>query len=86
MAALTWLLIPVAAAVAAAIWARWAVRRRRTGDGASLAGYERFRQAMQATAAVPSAAAGAPVRAADRDVVVDGEGDSPRGPVVGPVP
>jgi hypothetical protein len=84
------LLIPVAAAVAAAIWARWAVRRRRTGDGASLAGYERFRQAMQATAVVPSAAASAapsgPARAAERDVVVDGEGDSPRGPVAGPVP
>ncbi|WP_103884404.1 hypothetical protein [Actinacidiphila yanglinensis] len=86
MAALTWLLIPVAAAVAAAIWGRWAARRRTTGDGASLAGYERFRQAMQ-TSSVSPAAAGAPsVPRADREVPPDDEEDSPRGPVAGPVP
>lgn len=47
MAALVWLVIPVVAVVAAAIWGRWAGRRRVTGDGASLAGYERFRVAME---------------------------------------
>ncbi|MFD3451595.1 hypothetical protein ACFWVC_05390 [Streptomyces sp. NPDC058691] len=35
------------AAVAAAVWGSWAARTRSTGDGASLAGYERFREAMQ---------------------------------------
>jgi hypothetical protein len=43
-----WLLIPAVAAVFAAIWARWAARKRTTHDGASLAGYERFRAAMEA--------------------------------------
>lgn len=47
MAALAWLVIPFVAAVCAAVWARWASHARSTGDGASLAGYERFRQAMQ---------------------------------------
>lgn len=47
MAALAWLLIPLAAAVVAALWGRWAARHRPTGDGASLAGYERFRVAME---------------------------------------
>lgn len=51
MAALAWLLIPLLAAVFAAVWARWASHTRTTGDGASLAGYERFRQAMQADTA-----------------------------------
>jgi hypothetical protein len=41
------LVIPLVAAVCAALWARWASHTRATGDGASLAGYERFRQAMQ---------------------------------------
>lgn len=86
MGALTWLLIPVAAAVAAAIWARWAARRRSLGDGASLAGYERFRQAMQTSSVTPAAAGGAPVSAVDGDIPSEDEEDSPRGPVVGPVP
>jgi ABC-type spermidine/putrescine transport system permease subunit II len=47
VAALAWLVIPLVAAVLAALWARWASHTRATGDGASLAGYERFRQAMQ---------------------------------------
>lgn len=46
MAALAWLLIPVVAAIAAAVWGGWAARTRSTGDGASLADYERFRAAM----------------------------------------
>ncbi|MDX6351175.1 MAG: hypothetical protein QOF84_5965 [Streptomyces sp.] len=47
MAALAWLLIPVVAAIAAAVWGSWAARTRTTGDGASLADYERFREAMR---------------------------------------
>jgi hypothetical protein len=47
MQALAWLLIPVVAAVVAAVWAGWANRTRSTGDGASLADYERFREAME---------------------------------------
>ncbi|MGP9018707.1 hypothetical protein ACT1U9_09870 [Streptomyces sp. BR1] len=46
MAALTWLLIPLFAAVGAAIWASWAARNRTAGDVAELAGYNRFRDAM----------------------------------------
>ncbi|MEV6551268.1 hypothetical protein AB0M57_21505 [Streptomyces sp. NPDC051597] len=47
MAALTWLLIPLFAAVGAAIWASWAARNRTSGDVAELAGYSRFREAME---------------------------------------
>jgi hypothetical protein len=47
MAALAWLLIPVIGALAAALWASWAGRsRKQAGDVHSLAGYERFREAM----------------------------------------
>jgi hypothetical protein len=48
MAALAWLIIPVAAALAAMVWAGWAARTpRATGDPASLAEHERFRAAME---------------------------------------
>ncbi|WP_329174944.1 hypothetical protein [Streptomyces sp. NBC_01477] len=47
MAALAWLLIPLVGVLVAVVWARWAARPRTTEDGASLAGYERFRAAMQ---------------------------------------
>jgi len=87
VAALAWLLIPLAAAVAAAIWGRWAARRRTTGDGASLAGYERFREAMQG-AAVPARKDGGKDGGRDGkgDPPAEGGEDSPRGPVAGPVP
>lgn len=49
MAALAWLLIPVVAAVAAALWGSWAARNRKAGDVAELAGYARFREAMERT-------------------------------------
>jgi hypothetical protein len=49
MAALAWLLIPLFAAVGAAIWGRWASRNRTSGDVAELAGYARFRDAMEKT-------------------------------------
>jgi len=48
MGALAWLVIPVIAALVAAVWAAWAARSpRATGDGSSLADYERFREAME---------------------------------------
>lgn len=47
MAALVWLLIPFLGFLVAVLWARWAARTRTHTDGASLAGYERFRTAMQ---------------------------------------
>lgn len=46
MAALAWLLIPLFAAVGAAIWGSWAARDRTSGDISELAGYARFREAM----------------------------------------
>jgi hypothetical protein len=47
VAALAWLLIPLIGVLVAVVWARWAARGRSTADGASLAGYARFRAAMQ---------------------------------------
>ncbi|KIF76598.1 hypothetical protein QR77_27440 [Streptomyces sp. 150FB] len=47
MAALAWLLIPLVAAIGAAIWGSWASKTRTTGDIAELDGYARFRDAMK---------------------------------------
>ncbi|MFE7326535.1 hypothetical protein ACFU8W_16385 [Streptomyces sp. NPDC057565] len=47
MAALAWLLIPFFAAFGAAIWGSWAARNRTTGDVTELAGFARFREAME---------------------------------------
>jgi hypothetical protein len=47
MAALAWLLIPLFAVVGAAIWGSWAQRNKTIGDVAELAGYARFRDAME---------------------------------------
>ncbi|MFG3494965.1 hypothetical protein [Streptomyces sp. NPDC047928] len=47
MTVLAWLLIPLFAAVGAAIWGGWASRNRTTEDIAELAGYARFRDAME---------------------------------------
>ncbi|MER8046523.1 hypothetical protein [Streptomyces sp. NPDC094032] len=57
MAALAWLLIPLFAVVGAAIWGSWASRNKTIGDVAELAGYARFRDAMERshTTASPSA-------------------------------
>ncbi|MGW0392578.1 hypothetical protein ACWDYJ_17110 [Streptomyces sp. NPDC003042] len=46
MASLAWLLIPLSAAIGAAIWGSWAARDRTSGDISELAGYARFREAM----------------------------------------
>lgn len=48
MAALAWLLIPLVAAIGAGLWGGWASRNRKTlEDGTELAGYTRFREAME---------------------------------------
>lgn len=49
MASLAWLLIPLFAAIGAAIWGSWAARDRTQGDISELAGYARFREAMGRT-------------------------------------
>ncbi|MEV8531123.1 hypothetical protein [Streptomyces sp. NPDC051211] len=46
MASLAWLLIPLFAAIGAAVWGGWAARDRTAGDISELAGYARFREAM----------------------------------------
>ncbi|MZE51343.1 hypothetical protein GTY86_08460 [Streptomyces sp. SID5770] len=57
MAALAWLLIPLFAVVGAAIWGSWASRNKTIGDVAELAGYARFRDAMERAHPAPSEAA-----------------------------
>ncbi|WP_171060192.1 hypothetical protein [Streptomyces montanus] len=48
MAVLAWLLIPFLAAIGAGLWGTWVGRNRKTsGDGTELAGYTRFREAME---------------------------------------
>lgn len=48
MAVLAWLLIPLFAAVGAGLWGSWATTRsHKSGDGLELAGYARFREAME---------------------------------------
>ncbi|MFF5298402.1 MULTISPECIES: hypothetical protein [unclassified Streptomyces] len=48
MAALAWLLIPLAAAIGAGVWGSWANRTRKMrSDGPELDGYARFREAME---------------------------------------
>ena len=63
MASLAWLLIPLVAAIGAAVWGRWAARDRTAGDISELAGYARFREAMD-RAERARTEAGAPAAAA----------------------
>ncbi|GAA3391170.1 hypothetical protein [Streptomyces roseoviridis] len=60
MAALAWLLIPLFAVVGAAIWGSWAQRNKTIGDVAELAGYARFRDAMERSHSVPVPSATTP--------------------------
>ncbi|MFF9338404.1 hypothetical protein ACF1CG_01375 [Streptomyces sp. NPDC014773] len=60
MAALAWLLIPLFAVVGAAIWGSWVQRSKTIGDVAELAGYARFRDAMER--AHPTTPGSAPFR------------------------
>lgn len=56
MAALAWLLIPLMAAIGAGLWGSWAYRNRKAaGDGVELAGYTRFREAMEKAEAMERA-------------------------------
>jgi hypothetical protein len=91
------LLIPLLAAFLAALWGRWAAHNRTTGDGASLAGYERFRQAMQNNAVPPPGlrplpapqspqVPPAPQKPLGERPPAGGDEESPHGPVAGPVP
>ncbi|MFF4700908.1 hypothetical protein [Streptomyces chattanoogensis] len=41
------MLVPVLAALIATVWSTWTQRTRKSGDGAELAGYARFREAME---------------------------------------
>jgi len=75
--ALVWLLIPAVAALCAAVWARWATRRRVTRDGASLAGYERFRAAMES---VPDTSGRSAPAGSAEDAPEDGERAASRDP------
>jgi hypothetical protein len=53
MGVLAWWIIPLAAGIFAALWATWSARTRTTGDNDSLAGYERFRAAMERSTEPP---------------------------------
>ncbi|WP_037573058.1 hypothetical protein [Phaeacidiphilus oryzae] len=54
MGALAWWIIPLGAGLCAGLWATWASRARRSiGDGESVAGYQRFREAMERESAPP---------------------------------
>lgn len=70
MAALAWLLIPVAAAVITGAWSSWMGRRRgKAPDAAGVAGYERFRAAMERSSAGPATHSEDAAREADRSPV-----------------
>ncbi|NGO67389.1 hypothetical protein [Streptomyces boncukensis] len=79
MAALTWLLIPVAAALVASVWGGWANRRRTTTpDAAGVAGYERFRAAMERSRAPGDRSPGVTAEyGADRRAAVSCAPDGP---------
>ena len=47
MSALTGWIIPAVAGLLAWLWVRWSGRTRTTADSDSLAGYQRFREAME---------------------------------------
>lgn len=65
MAALAWLLIPVAAILLGVVWSAWATRQRgRVEDAAGVAGYQRFREAMERTRDEPGAPQTRPATAA----------------------
>lgn len=67
MGALAWLLIPIAAVAVATAWSSWASRRRTTTpDTVGVAGYERFRVAMERSSAA-SRPAGDRERAAENE-------------------
>jgi hypothetical protein len=61
VAALIWLVIPVAAVIGASVWGSWASRRRSaTPDTVGVAGYEAFRAAMERSSVPGEAETAAP--------------------------
>jgi hypothetical protein len=82
MAALSWLLIPILATVVASAWSSWASRRR-TGipDSAGVAGYERFRAAMERSRGDETVEVRSPVGVASgAEPIATGAGSTPDGP------
>ncbi|EST38599.1 hypothetical protein N566_06665 [Streptomycetaceae bacterium MP113-05] len=80
MAALLWLLIPVAAGVVASVWGGWAGRRKSViPDAVGVAGYERFRAAMAHTHGGPAEPA-APAASTPRVPAHQGSGAPTSGP------
>jgi cytochrome c-type biogenesis protein CcmH/NrfF len=53
MSALAWWIFPVVAGLLAWLWVLWSRRTRTTADSDSLAGYQRFREAMERDQAEP---------------------------------
>ena len=83
MAALSWLLIPILATVVASAWSSWASRRK-TGipDSAGVAGYARFREAMERSRGDETAEVGRPVGAGSTpEPITTAAGSTPDGPV-----
>ncbi|WP_436738833.1 hypothetical protein [Streptomyces sp. BBFR102] len=82
MAALAWLLIPLMAAIGAALWGSWAARNPGRNDGPELAGYARFRAAMaKSHGDAAGADPGLPA-----EVAAAGEQEQARQPSDGPAP
>ncbi|MGW7350627.1 hypothetical protein [Streptomyces sp. NPDC054784] len=81
MAALLWLLIPVVAGVVASVWGGLAARRRTViPDADGVAGYERFRQAIERSATAPpvtSSPSPSPSRVVVGSVSAPGATDGP---------
>lgn len=81
MAALIWLVIPVAAALGASVWGTWASRRRTsTPDPVGVAGYEAFRAAMERPGVPAAAGTAAPERPVGRVPASAPDGPAPEGP------
>jgi hypothetical protein len=73
MASLAWLLIPLLAAIGAGLWGSWAGRNRKAaGDGIELAGYARFRAAMEKSEAA--------MDVSDVDVAIERSGAAKKSP------
>lgn len=80
MAALIWLVIPVAAVIGASVWGSWAARRRKaTPDTVGVAGYEAFRAAMERPGMPGTAETAAPERPVGRVPASTTEGPAPEG-------
>ncbi|MGW1462019.1 hypothetical protein ACWD6T_27390 [Streptomyces albidoflavus] len=82
MAALAWLLIPLMAAIGAALWGSWAARNPGRNDGPELAGYARFRAAMAKSHGEPAE----PDPALPAHLPATGEQEQARQPSDGPAP